>query len=91
MVPRYQVYTNGYVTFGLNFESRYPDKFSKSILSPKKRITAQKQGFALLAPMWTDIDGRRGDVFYHIYDTTKPGTTSTMQARVKACPLLLYN
>ena len=85
MVPRYQVYTNGYVTFGLNFDSRYPDKFSKSMLSENKRITAQKQGFAMLAPMWTDTFGRFGDVYYHIYDMTKPGSTSTVQTRVKAC------
>ena len=85
MVPRYQVYTNGYVTFGLNFESRYPDKFSKYMLSENKRITAQKQGFAMLAPMWTDTFGRFGHVYYQIYDMTKPGSTSTVQTRVKAC------
>ena len=89
MVPRYQVYTNGYVTFGLNFESRYPDKFSKYMLSENKRITAQKQGFAMLAPMWTDTFGRFGHVYYQIYDMTKPGSTSTVQTRVKACIIII--
>ena len=78
-----QIYTNGYVTFGLNFESRYPDSLSKYMLSYHKRQTANKQGFAMLAPLWTDNDARYGDVYYHIYDLTMPGSTATDQARVK--------
>jgi len=78
-----QIYTNGYVTFGLNFESRYPDNLNKDLLSYAKRDTAKKQGFAMLAPLWTDNDAQYGDIFYHVYDLTQPGSTSTDQARVK--------
>ncbi|KAI0210407.1 Mucin-like protein [Lamellibrachia satsuma] len=77
------IYTNGYVTFGLNFASRYPHRLNKDILSYAKRQTAKKQGFAMLAPLWTDNDARTGDVYYHIYDLTQPGSTSSDQARVK--------
>ncbi|KAK2162840.1 hypothetical protein NP493_1501g01086 [Ridgeia piscesae] len=77
------IYTNGYVTFGLNFESRYPDNLNKDLLSYAKRVTAKKQGFAMLAPLWTDNDAQYGDIFYHVYDLTQPGSTSTDQARVK--------
>ncbi|KAI0237078.1 Mucin-like protein [Lamellibrachia satsuma] len=48
-----------------------------------KRQTANNQGFAMLAPLWTDNDARYGDVYYHIYDLTMPGSTATDQARVK--------
>ena len=78
-----QIYTNGYVTFGLNFESRYPDNLNKELLSHAKRELAKKQGFAMLAPLWTDNDAQGGDIFYHVYDLTLPGSTSTDQARVK--------
>ncbi|KAI0239923.1 Mucin-like protein [Lamellibrachia satsuma] len=80
---RMKIYTNGYVTFGMNFENRYPDTLNKEMLSYAKRQTAEKQGFAMLAPLWTDNDAVSGDYYYHIYDLTKPGTSSTDQARVK--------
>ena len=85
-----QIYTNGYVTFGLNFESRYPDRLNKYLLSYPKRQAAKKQGFAMLAPMWTDNDARAGDVYYHIYDLTKPGSTATDKARVKVSEFGLF-
>ena len=76
---------NGYVTFGMTFDSRYPDKLGMGMLNVTKQINARKQGFAMLAPLWTDNDGRSGEVFYHIYDTTKPGSKATDKARVKVC------
>lgn len=78
-----QIYTNGYVTFGLNFERRNPDKLHTGMLSYAKRKDAERQGFAMLAPLWTDIDAFSGQYHYHIYDLTKPGPSSTDQARVK--------
>ncbi|KAI0221767.1 Dedicator of cytokinesis protein 1 [Lamellibrachia satsuma] len=78
-----KIYTNGYVTFGLNFERRFPDTLSKNLFSYTKRQTANKQGFAMLTPLWTDNDARSGAVYYHIYDLTKPGSTAADQARVK--------
>ncbi|KAK2165544.1 hypothetical protein NP493_1362g01015 [Ridgeia piscesae] len=78
-----KIYANGYVTFGLNFESRYPDRLSKYLLVNTKRNIAQKKGFAMLAPLWTDNDARKGKVYYHIYDLTQPGSTLTDKARVK--------
>ena len=48
-----------------------------------KRNIAQKKGFAMLAPLWTDNDARKGKVYYHIYDLTQPGSTRTDKARVK--------
>ncbi|KAK2161673.1 hypothetical protein NP493_1565g00035 [Ridgeia piscesae] len=80
---RLKIYTNGYVTFGMTFDSRYPNQLGKDMLNVTKRITARKRGFAMLAPLWTDNDGRSGDVFYHIYDTTKPGSAAIDKARVK--------
>ena len=80
-----QIYTNGYVTFGLNFESRYPDRLGTVMLSKDKRKNADKNGFAMLAPMWTDNNALYGDVYYHIYDKMDPGSTSTDRARMKVC------
>ena len=39
----------------------------------------------MLAPLWTDNDALSGDVYYHIYDLMKPGSTYTDEARVKVC------
>ncbi|KAK2158335.1 hypothetical protein NP493_1807g00024 [Ridgeia piscesae] len=83
LYKRMKIYSNGYITFGLNFESRYPDRMDKNMLGYAKRKTAQKQGFAMLAPLWTDNDARYGQVYYHIYDKTQPGPTSKDKARVK--------
>ncbi|KAK2160812.1 hypothetical protein NP493_1626g00009 [Ridgeia piscesae] len=80
---RMKIYSNGYVTFGLNFESRYPVRLRTNMLGYMKRKTAQKQGFAMLAPLWTDNNARYGEVYYHIYDLTQPGSTPTDKARVK--------
>ena len=80
-----QIFTNGYVTFGMNFDSRYPVQLGSDMLNVTKQVTARKRGFAMLAPLWTDNDGRSGDVFYHIYDTTKPGLKYDEKARVKVC------
>lgn len=48
-----------------------------------KRETANAQGIAMLAPLWTDNNAQHGDVSYHIYDLTKPGSSPTDKARVK--------
>ncbi|KAK2149526.1 hypothetical protein NP493_2972g00000 [Ridgeia piscesae] len=53
------------------------------MLGYAKRKTANKQGFAMLAPLWTDNNARYGQVYYHIYDLTQPGSTPTDKARVK--------
>ncbi|KAK2152978.1 hypothetical protein NP493_2378g00005 [Ridgeia piscesae] len=79
---RLKIYTNGYVTFGLDFDGRYPDRLNKNLLAHTKRKNARARGFAMLAPLWTDNDARHGDVYYHIYDLTQPGSTSLEQARV---------
>ncbi|KAK2180866.1 hypothetical protein NP493_421g00002 [Ridgeia piscesae] len=77
------IYTNGYVTFEMPFDSRHPDPLSKNLLGVTKQDKAKKLGFAMLAPFWTDNDARTGNVFYHIYDLTKPGSTAADKARVK--------
>ncbi|KAI0233186.1 Mucin-like protein [Lamellibrachia satsuma] len=53
------------------------------MLSDAKLKIANKQGFAMLAPLWTDSNARSGTVYYHIYDLTNPGSTAADQARVK--------
>ena len=53
------------------------------MLGYAKRKTAKKQGFAMLAPLWTDSNARHGQVYYHIYDLTQPGSTPTDKARVQ--------
>ena len=67
------------------FDSRYPVQLGKDMLNVTKQSIARRRGFAMLAPLWTDNDGRSGDVFYHIYDTTQPGIKSVDKARVKVC------
>ncbi|KAI0231036.1 Mucin-like protein, partial [Lamellibrachia satsuma] len=67
----------------LNFNSRHPDRLHVGMLNYTKRQIANKQGFAMLAPLWTDNDARFGNVYYHIYDITQHTTTSDDQARVK--------
>ena len=67
------------------FDSRHPDPLSKNLLGVTKQDKAKKLGFAMLAPFWTDNDARTGNVFYHIYDLTKPGSTAADKARVKVC------
>ena len=63
------------------------------MLNYAKRQIAKRQGFAMLAPLWTDNDARYGHVYYHIYDITKPGSNSLEQARVQvlnlACNVLV--
>ena len=44
-----------------------PIKF-KDMLSASKKKVVGKSGFAVIAPMWTDADATKGDVFYHVYD-----------------------
>ncbi|KAK2172015.1 hypothetical protein NP493_1002g01069 [Ridgeia piscesae] len=68
---RLKIYTNGYVTFGLAFKSRSPSRLNTRMLGYAKRKEAKRQGFAMLAPLWTDIDASSGEYFYHIYDLTK--------------------
>ena len=80
-----QIFTNGYITCGLEFDSRNPIKLSLEILSHMKRIKAQKRGIVMLAPFWTDNDATYGDVYYHIYDLNNAGPTSTDLARVQVC------
>jgi len=62
------------------------------MLGYAKRKEAERQGFAMLAPLWTDIDASSGEYFYHIYDLTKHVQSSTEQARVKVlqCVDLCY-
>jgi len=79
----FQIYSNGYVTFGLNYDNRYPDRFGKEMLSYAKRGIAQMQGFAMLAPLWTDNDARTGTIYYQIYDLTRLGPTDIDKARVR--------
>jgi len=83
----FQIYSNGYVTFGLAFKSRYPDNLVKEMLSTDKLKNAKKQGFAIIAPLWTDNDASNGRVSYQIYDENKLNQRSTPQerARVKVC------
>ena len=78
--------TNGYVTFGLDFNSRYPDSLNLTkLLSAEKSYLADKHGFTMFAPMWTDSDASYGDVYYHVYDLMKPDLNSDDHARVKVC------
>ena len=67
----------------MTFDSRYPVQLGADMLNVTKQDTARKRGFAMFAPLWTDNDGRSGDVLYHIYDTTQPGIKSVDKARVK--------
>ena len=85
LLSHYKIYTNGYVTFGLDFDGRYPDRLNKNLLAHTKRKNARARGFAMLAPLWTDNDARHGDVYYHMYDLTQPESTSLEQARVMVC------
>ena len=57
------------------------------MLSKDKLKNAKKQGFAIIAPLWTDNDVRNGHVNYQIYDENKLSQRSTPQerARVKVC------
>ncbi|KAK2190863.1 hypothetical protein NP493_66g06040 [Ridgeia piscesae] len=78
-----KIFTNGYVTFGLDFNSRNPVKLTPEMLSLSKRLKASARGMAMVAPLWTDNDATQGDVFYHIYDLANAGSTSTDLARVQ--------
>ena len=53
------------------------------MLSYAKRGIAQMQGFAMLAPLWTDNDASTGTIYYHIYDSTRLGPTGIDKARVR--------
>ena len=79
----FQIYTNGYATFGLNFDSRYPGVLNRYMLGYQKRLQAERQGFAMLAPMWTDNNAQYGDIYYRIYDLTTPGSTYFDKLRTK--------
>ena len=59
------------------------------MFSYPKRQRADKEGFAMLAPLWTDNDARGARVYYHIYDLTQPGSTPTEKARVKVRQICL--
>ena len=69
----------------MTFDSRYPNQLSNGLLAVSKQKRAKKLGFTMLSPLWTDNDARAGEVFYHIYDMTKPGSTAAEKARVKVC------
>ena len=60
----------------------------KYMLSYEKRLQAERQGFAMLAPMWTDNDAHYGDVYYRIYDQTTPGTKYFDKLRTKVMDVL---
>ncbi|KAK2190867.1 hypothetical protein NP493_66g06051 [Ridgeia piscesae] len=78
-----KIFTNGYVTFGLDFDRRNPVRLNQEMLSLTKRLKAKKRGMVMMAPLWTDNDATKGDVYYHIYDLAKAGSTSTDLARVQ--------
>ncbi|KAI0225835.1 Mucin-like protein [Lamellibrachia satsuma] len=78
-----KIYTNGYITFGLEYNNRNPNKLNQNLLSQAKLKTAQKGGIVMMAPLWTDNDAIYGDVYYHIYDLNNAGSTSTDMARVQ--------
>ena len=80
-----QIYTNGYITFGLGFKNRNPKKLQMNIMSAAKLKKIEKRGMALMAPLWTDNDATKGDVYYHIYDLANAGSTATDLARVQVC------
>jgi len=89
-VVTWQIFTNGYVTFGLEFDSRNPIRLNKELLSLAKRLKAKKRGMVMMAPLWTDNDATQGDVFYHIYDLDNAGSTATDMARVQVCTGLIF-
>ncbi|KAK2190852.1 hypothetical protein NP493_66g04024 [Ridgeia piscesae] len=78
-----KIFTNGYVTFGLDFDSRNPVRLNQEMLSLTKRLKAKTRGITVMAPLWTDNDATQGDVFYHIYDLANAGSTATDLARVQ--------
>ena len=80
-----QIFTNGYITFGMEFDSRNPVKLSSEMMSDANRSEAKKRRLSMLAPLWTDNDATHGDVYYHIYDLNNAGSTSTDLARVQVC------
>ena len=86
----WQIFTNGYVTFGLDFESRNPVRLNQEMLSLTKRLKAKTRGITMMAPLWTDNDATQGDVFYHIYDLANAGSTSTDLARVQVCTGVIF-
>ena len=86
----WQIFTNGYVTFGLDFDSRNPVRLNQEMLSLTKRLKAKTRGITMMAPLWTDNDATQGDVFYHIYDLANAGSTGTDLARVQVCTGILF-
>jgi len=78
----YQITTNGYVTMGASYESRTPTTFT-DMLSASKKSAVVKTGFAIFAPMWTDCDATKGDVFYHIYDGATKDLSNDNKARAR--------
>ena len=78
----YQITTNGYVTMGASYESRTPTKFV-DMLSASKKAAVVKTGFAIFAPMWTDSDATKGDVFYHVYDGATTALSNDNKARAR--------
>lgn len=62
------IYSNGYITMNTPFEGRQPKRGFRSMFDSTKMADALNKGFAMIAPLWTDNDGRYGSVFYQVYD-----------------------
>lgn len=78
----YQITTNGYVTLGSNYRSRTPNLFT-NMFNPSKEAVLDRTGFAMFAPMWSDVNAREGNVFYHVYDQATTGLSDDERARTK--------
>ena len=67
---------------GASYESRTPIKF-EDMLSPSKKEAVANSGFAMFAPMWTDGDALKGDVFYQVYNRATDGVSADNKARAR--------
>ena len=52
------------------YDGRQPKKLFHNMFDSVKMTTALSKGFAMIAPLWTDNDGRSGNVFYNNYDSS---------------------
>jgi len=59
------------------FDGRQPKRDFRSMFDSTKMAAARDKGFAMIAPLWTDNDGRHGSVFYHVYDSALDSQSAT--------------
>ena len=67
---------------GASYESRTSTKF-EDMLSASKKEAVAKSGFAMFAPMWTDADALKGDVYYHVYNRATKDVSDDNKARAR--------